>query len=100
MFKLVVLSVVLAVVAAAPTPGFLHAAPVAVAAPLAIPAAVSHTSRIDIHSKPIIATYAAPLVAHHAVVAAPIVKSYGLLDGYGYGYGYGLHGLHGGLHGW
>ncbi|XP_031348284.1 cuticle protein 64-like [Photinus pyralis] len=90
MFKLVVLSIVIAVVAAAPTPGYLHAAPIAY-----IPSAVSHSSRIDYHSKPIV-TYTAPLVTSH-VVAAPIIKDYSLLGGYGYGYGHGfdLHGVHG-----
>lgn len=69
MFKLVLLSATIAIVMADPKPGLL--APVAVAhtVPL-VPAAVSHQSRIDIPSKPIIATYAAPIAyAQHGYVA-------------------------------
>lgn len=91
MIKFVVLSVLVAVVAAEPAPGYLHAAPLAYSGHYSIPTAVSHQSRVDYYSKPLITTYAAP-----AVIAAPVVKSYGLWDGYGYGYGHGYgHGLHG-----
>lgn len=66
MFKLVVLTALLAVASAKPS-----AWPLAHLAPVvhALPAAVSHQSRVDIHSTPIIA--AAPL--HHAALplAAP-----------------------------
>lgn len=57
MFKLVVLSVFLAVGAA--KPGLLHSA--------LVPAAVSHSSRVDIHSAPI--AVAAPAVVAHAAPA-------------------------------
>lgn len=71
MFKLFVLLVVVAAVAA--KPGLLHAP--LVAAPLAVPAAVSHTSRVDVHSSPLVVAHAAPLIAaaaplHYAVPAA------------------------------
>ncbi|XP_018574313.1 uncharacterized protein LOC108913270 [Anoplophora glabripennis] len=73
MFRLVVLFTVVAL--ALGKPGFLHgglgysaiAAPV-VAAPIAVPAAVSHSYRADIISKPIVAV---PLV-HKTIVAAPV----------------------------
>lgn len=104
MFKLVVLSAVLAVAVAAP--GYLGG--------YALPAATSYSSRIDVHhSKPIIATYAAPVVAK-TVVASPIsyaypsygihheplISEYGLGHGYGLGYGYGLGHGYGYGHGW
>ncbi|XP_018322808.1 larval/pupal cuticle protein H1C-like [Agrilus planipennis] len=78
MFKLVVLSVFLAVAAA--RPGFLHGE-VAVAAPaVSIPSAVSHQSRTDIISSPVVATYAAPVHAAPAVAveayAAPAHFAY------------------------
>lgn len=75
MFKLVVLSVLVAVACAAPAPGFLHGA-LAYSAPLAYPAAVSHQSRVDVHSSPLITTYAAPAVVAPAVHAvAPVVHA-------------------------
>lgn len=68
MFKLVVLSVLLAVAAAKPS--YTHGA-------FAIPAAVSHQSRVDVISKPVVAAYAAapvvaaaPALAYSAVPAA------------------------------
>lgn len=67
MYKLVVLSVLLAVVSA--RPGYLGH----------YPAAVSHVSRVDIHSKPVIAGYGSPYYG-------------GLGLGYGAGYG-GAYGL-------
>lgn len=78
-----------------------HSAPAIVAAPIlekviapvAVPAAVSHTYRKDIISEPVVATYAAhavPVVAK-TVVAAPYASYYGHAGGYA--------GLHGGLHG-
>ncbi|XP_017775466.1 PREDICTED: larval cuticle protein F1-like, partial [Nicrophorus vespilloides] len=60
--KVFIVAAVVACVAAAP--GYLHAAPIAV------PLATSHTSRIDIHSKPIL-TVSAPIIK--TVVAAPII---------------------------
>ncbi|KAJ3661821.1 hypothetical protein Zmor_006203 [Zophobas morio] len=78
MFKLVVLSALVAIVAAKPG-GLLGysaiAAPAVVAAPaVAIPAAVSHQYRTDVISKPVVATYAAaPIVQKTVVAAAPAV---------------------------
>lgn len=69
MYKLVLLCALVACVAAKPTL-LAYSAPVAVAAPIALPAAVSHTYRHDIVSKPVIAAYAAP-----AIVAAPVVHT-------------------------
>lgn len=74
MFKLFVLSAVLAVAAA--KPGYLHGGHEIYAAPVAIPAAVSHSSRIDVHSKPIAIVKSAPFVSYApAVVAAPIAHA-------------------------
>lgn len=68
MFKLVVLSALLAAVCAAPAPGLLAAAPVAYTAVVGhAPATISHTSSAVVHS----AALAAPVVA-----AAPAVVSY------------------------
>ncbi|GLV32150.1 hypothetical protein CBL_11892 [Carabus blaptoides fortunei] len=96
MFRFVVLSALIAVAVAAPQPGLLHAAPAAVAysAPVvahsavvgSVPTAVSHQSRVDVHSKPVVATtYTAPAVhtvaayhaapAVHAVHAAPVFSA-------------------------
>lgn len=61
MFKLVVLSAVLAVAAA--RPGLLHSG-------LVVPAAVSHSSRVDVHA-PAVAIHSAPVIAHE--VAAPVI---------------------------
>lgn len=49
-------------------PGLLHSAAI-VAPAVAIPSAVSHTSRVDIHSAPIVVAKAAPILT---AVAAPI----------------------------
>lgn len=93
MLKLVVLSVLVAIVVAAPHPGgYLHSSPIA----YGYPVATSHSSRVDYHSKPIITTYTSPLISTHALVS-PVIKDYGygsLYGGYGgYGnYGYGSHG--------
>lgn len=114
MFKLVVLSALLAVVAA--KPGYLHA-PVAYAAPVAVPAAVSHQYRTDVISKPVVAAYhaapvayaapavayAAPAVAYPAAVShqsrvdvysKPVIASYAApaVVAYGGHYGYAAHG--------
>jgi hypothetical protein len=78
MFKLVVLSALVAIVAAKPG-GLLGysaiAAPAVVAAPaVAVPAAVSHQYRTDVISKPVVATYAvAPIVQKTVIAAAPAV---------------------------
>lgn len=105
MYKLVLLFAVFAAAAAAPAPGFLGGYG------YGIPAATSYSSRVDVHhSKPIIATYAAPIITK-AVVAAPVhytlpISSYGihetpLVGGYGYGLGHHDYGLeHGYSHGW
>lgn len=114
MFKLVVLSALLAVVAA--KPGFLHAPAVAYAAPaVAVPAAVSHQYRTDVISKPIVATYAAAPVVHAApalayaapavalpaavshqsrvdVYSKPVFAAYAAPIAYGGHYGYAAHG--------
>ncbi|XP_044270265.1 pupal cuticle protein C1B-like [Tribolium madens] len=71
MFKLVVLSALVAIVAAKPG-GLLGYS--AYAPAVAVPAAVSHQYRTDVISKPVIATYAAPIV-QKTVVAAPAVYS-------------------------
>ncbi|XP_044270048.1 cuticle protein 63-like [Tribolium madens] len=105
MFKLVVLSVVLAVAASAPAPGYLHGG-------YALPAATSYSSRIDVHSKPLITTYAEPVVAK-TIVASPISYAYPavshgygihapIVSGYGLGYdhGYGIGHGYGYGHGW
>ncbi|CAH1372739.1 unnamed protein product, partial [Tenebrio molitor] len=81
MFKLVVLSALVAIVAAKPG-GLLGysaiAAPAVVAAPaVAVPAAVSHQYRTDVISKPVVATYAAaPIVQRTVVAAAPAVYAH------------------------
>lgn len=74
MFKLVVLSVLVAVACAAPAPGLLHGGHLAYAAPALIPTAVSHQSRVDVHSSPVI-TYAAPAIVAAPVVHAPVVHA-------------------------
>lgn len=60
-------------------PGFLHSA--AVVAPIALPSAVSHSSRVDFHSSPIVVAHAAPALAlapaaHLAHYALPAATSY------------------------
>ncbi|KAG5878032.1 hypothetical protein JTB14_014211 [Gonioctena quinquepunctata] len=69
MFKLVVLSALVAVVVAKPSGLFVAPAVTAYASPIVqvVPGAVSHSYRSDVISKPIITAYAAP-----AIVAAPI----------------------------
>lgn len=99
MFKFVVLAAVVAIACGAPAPGFLHGG-------YGLPAATSYSSRVDIHhSKPIVASYAAPIIK--TVVAEPIVTktivaepihSYSapLVSSYGYGHGLGLDHGYGG----
>ncbi|GJQ68284.1 hypothetical protein Trydic_g16880 [Trypoxylus dichotomus] len=77
MLKLVVLVVLALTVESAPTAGILglgHA--------IAIPAATSHTSRVDIHSTPIV--YSAPTVvaapAYGAAIALPAVSHVARVD--------------------
>lgn len=63
-------------------PGYLHSA--AIVSPIAaIPSAISHTSRVDVHSTPIVVANAAPLVATlpaiaplSAHLALPVATSY------------------------
>jgi len=70
MFKLVVLFAIFAVAMA--KPGYLHAA---------LPVATSYQSRVDVHSKPAVVAYSAPVVAAAPLVstyaaAAPVVSTY------------------------
>ncbi|KAJ3661819.1 hypothetical protein Zmor_006201 [Zophobas morio] len=114
MFKLVVLSSVLAIVSSAPAPGLIGSY-----GSYAVPAATSYSSRIDVHhSKPIVAAYAAPVVTKTVVAsplsyaypdvghvdyglhAAPLVTDYSLGHDYGLGYGYGIGHGYGYGHGW
>ncbi|XP_076266159.1 uncharacterized protein LOC143199909 [Rhynchophorus ferrugineus] len=69
MFKLVVLSALIAIAVAHPPAYYYEAAPVAVKS-VVVPAAVSSTYRQDVVSKPATVTYSAP-----AVVAAPVAKA-------------------------
>ena len=71
----IILATVLAVAAAAPNPGLLHAPAVAYATPAihAAPLALA----APVVAAPVIKTYAAP------VVAAPVVKAYGHYGLYG-----------------
>ncbi|CAG9864906.1 unnamed protein product [Phyllotreta striolata] len=75
MFKLVVLFALVAMVAAKPSGLFVET----YSAPLvhAVPAAVSHTYRQDVISKPAVVAYSAPAVVHAEPVvhAAPIVHA-------------------------
>lgn len=107
MFGLVVVFAVFSVVLGAP--GFLHE-------PYAYPAAVSHTSRVDVYSKPLITKYVAPSVIGSPLIgghvgslgyaSAPAAYSHSSFEvhpppayhSYGsYGAGYGAYGdLHGG----
>lgn len=85
MLKIVLLFALIVVISTAPTPGlYHHHAPLAFAA---IPAAVSHSSRVDYHT-PIIATY------HHAPILASPIISAPIINPYGYSLfnSYGLHG--------
>jgi len=109
MFKLLVLSVVLAVAAAAPS-GLYHESPIAYESVVAVqpeyhvsavvehvPTAVSHQSRTDYHSKPVVHSVLAPVVhaapiVHaapvvHAVHAAPIAYSAPIIS-HSYGHSY------------
>lgn len=64
MFKLVVLSCLFAACLAAPgLLGYGHHV---------LPSAVSHQSRVDVHSAPVLTAYAAPEVYH----AAPVLTAY------------------------
>nr|CAH7753688.1 unnamed protein product [Callosobruchus chinensis] len=74
MFKLVVLSALLAVACAKPS-GVAHLAYTAPAV-VAAPSAVSHTYRSDVISEPVVAAYTAPVVAHRAHYAAPVVTAH------------------------
>ena len=71
MFKLVVLCALVAIAVAKPG---LHHEVVEISAPVAyaLPAAVSHTYRKDVISKPAAVTYVAPAVVQKAVVASPV----------------------------
>ncbi|XP_066260804.1 uncharacterized protein [Euwallacea similis] len=71
MFKLVVLSALLAVVAAKPSLYHEVAAPV-IAKTYVAPAALSSTYREDVISKPAAVAYAAPVV-HESIAVAPVV---------------------------
>lgn len=108
MFKFVVVLFVF-VSAGCAAPGFVHQ-------PHALPAAVSHSSRIDVFSKPIVTPilghhyehnygvplgYSAPSVSQsshfevHPPPHAYIQQDYGYGGGYGYGNGFGdVHGVH------
>ncbi|CAH1155450.1 unnamed protein product [Phaedon cochleariae] len=72
MFKLVVLSALVALAVAKPS-GLLHTSVVAPAiaysAPIAVPAAVSHSYRSDVINRPIVAAYSAPILEN---VVAPV----------------------------
>lgn len=89
MFKFVVFCISLAVVSAAP--GFLHGHGIA------LPAATSYSSRVDVHSHsvPVITkSYVSAPVEYHAPVISSIDHGYGLeydgVHGLGYsGLGYG-----------
>ncbi|KAK9745561.1 hypothetical protein QE152_g6748 [Popillia japonica] len=77
MLKIVVLVVLIALTASAPTAEFLglgHA--------IAVPAATSHSSRVDIHSSPIV--YSSPAIvagpAYSAAIALPAVSHVARLD--------------------
>lgn len=111
MFKSIVFFACLAFASA--RPGLLHGEHI-VAAPVVLPSAVSHSSRVDVYSKPIAVVKSAPVVVASPVVAAPviaapIVSGHGLdsydLGGHGLlghgigGYEFGGHGIvgHGGL---
>ncbi|XP_060535483.1 cuticle protein 64-like [Cylas formicarius] len=91
MLRQVVLCAIVSGVLCAPKPGYFHGG-------LAVPAATSYSSRIDIHEPALVKTYAEAPVITKAVVAAPIVNtvipSVGyhepLVAGYGYGIGHGL----------
>ncbi|KAG4079807.1 hypothetical protein HA402_014938 [Bradysia odoriphaga] len=95
MFKLLVLSVFIAVAAAAPS-GLYHEAPIAYESVAVvepeyhvgavvehIPTAVSHQSRTDYHSKPVVHSVLAPVVhAAPAVHAAPVAYSAPIYSSY------------------
>ncbi|CAH1100349.1 unnamed protein product [Psylliodes chrysocephalus] len=72
MFKLVVLSALVAIAVAKPS-GWVASAPLvetySVPVVAAVPSAVSHSYRKDVISKPVVAAYAAP-----AVVATPVIQ--------------------------
>ncbi|RZB39781.1 hypothetical protein BDFB_013007 [Asbolus verrucosus] len=102
MFKLVVLSILLVVVASTPAPGLIGG--------YGIPAATSYSSRIDVHAAPVVAktvvaapvSYVLPAVGHasYGIPAAPLLTSYGIGHDYGLGYGYGIGHGYGYGHGW
>lgn len=81
-------------------PGLLHSGFVAPIA--AIPSAVSHSSRVDIHSSPLVVAHAAPAVA---IAAAPIAH-YALPAATSYSSRYDIHSapliatLGHSIHGW
>lgn len=76
MFKSVAVLVVFVAVAYA-RPGYLEA----------YPPAVSHVSRIDVHAKPLVATYGSVAPYYGSPVG---YGTYGVGHGYGHGYGYPL----------
>ncbi|XP_017773265.1 PREDICTED: endochitinase A-like [Nicrophorus vespilloides] len=112
MFKLVVLSALLAVVAAAPG---LYTAPLAYSAAVvgSVPTSVSHQSSSVVHSAaltapvvhtaPVVSAYSAPIVSAYAApvvsaYSAPIVAAHGAAVVAAPALTYGVHGVHG-IHG-
>ncbi|KAK9880800.1 hypothetical protein WA026_013128 [Henosepilachna vigintioctopunctata] len=96
MLKLLVICCLYAVVSAAP--GYIHSGVI-------VPPATSYSSRVDVHSSPIVtkAVVAAPF-AYHGPVISSIGHGYGIgydsIHGLGYsglGFGGDINGIYGGL---
>ncbi|CAH0547465.1 unnamed protein product [Brassicogethes aeneus] len=88
MFRQIVFLAVVAFASSAPSPGFLHGG-------YHLPAATSYSSRVDVHhSKPIIHSYATPIIAK-TIVAEPIHSYSAPLLSHGYGLGQDLSLGHG-----